>query len=389
LDQPITIAAAYEVPPGRYPDLDSLGMMRELLKGVMRNWPIGPKDVDGLLTSPAGGSSGGIDIYIHDKLISELGIRPTFAETVNLGGATFAAMVHRAAMAIRDGRANAVLCMGAGKFMKPSAGGGEMMARMISDRDLEVPYGTFVPAMYALIASQFMAERNVKPEDLARVAVSARKWAVLNPNARMHSQGPITVEEVLGSRMICAPFHLLDCSVPSDGGGAVLVTRADLGHKWTKQPAYVKGFAEYHPRGTISDIGNPIETGATVCGPEAFRRAGLKPSDIDVAQLYDAFSSTPLILLENLGFCAPGTSAAFARSGAMDPGGKLPVNTYGGLMSYGHTGDSSGMSLVVEGAKQTMGTAGPNQVPNVRNSLIHVYGGMMFDHATLILGREP
>ena len=92
MDQPITIAAAYEVPPGRYPDLDSLGMMRELLKGVMRNWPVGPKDVDGLLTSPAGGSAGGIDIYIHDKLISELGIRPTFAETINLGGATFAAM---------------------------------------------------------------------------------------------------------------------------------------------------------------------------------------------------------------------------------------------------------------------------------------------------------
>lgn len=389
MDEPVTIAGAYELAPGRYPDLDSLGLFREVLKGAMRSWPVGPNDIDGLLTSPSGGSSGGVDTYVHDKLISELGMRPRFVETMNIGGATYPAMVQRAAMAIRDGRASAVLCVSAGKFMKPSAGGGEMMARMISDRDLEVPYGTFIPALYALIASQFMAERNVQQEDLARIAVSARKWALLNPRARMHGAGPISVEDVFNSRMIVSPFHLLDCSIPSDGGGAVLVTRADLGQKWAKQPAYVKGYGEYHPRGTISDPGNLIETGATVTGPEAFRRAGLTPADIDVAQLYDAFSSTPLILLENLGFCAPGTAAAFVQSGALDPGGKLPVNTYGGLMSFGHTGDASGMSLLTEGAFQAMGIAGPNQVPNVRNVLIHCYGGMMFDHATLILGREP
>jgi acetyl-CoA acetyltransferase len=389
LDEPITIAGAYELPPGRYADLDSLGMFREVLKGAMRSWPVGPKDVDGLLTCPSGGSSGGIDIYIHDKLVSELGIRPTFVETVNIGGATFLAMVQRAAMAIRAGRANAVLCVSGGKFLKPSAGGGEMMAQIISDRDLEVPYGTFIPALYALIASQFMAERGVREEDLARVAVSARQWALINPRARMHGAGPISVEDVLGSRMIASPFHLLDCSLPSDGGGAVLVTRADLGRKWAKQPAYVKGYGEYHPRGTISDSGNLSETGATVSGPQAFRQAGLSPTDIDVAQLYDAFSSTPLILLENLGFCAPGTAAAFVESGAIDPGGILPVNTHGGLLSYGHTGDAAGMSLLTEGTFQTMGTAGPGQVPNVRNVLIHCYGGMMFDHATLILGREP
>src|SRR3546814_7633667 len=130
---PVTIAATYEMTPGRYPELGPFDMFREVLKGSFGAWNIGPRDVDGLLTSPAGQASGATDVYAHDKLVAELGIRPTFAETINLGGATFAAMVHRATMAIRDGRANAVLCIGAGKFMKPGVGGAEMMARMLSE----------------------------------------------------------------------------------------------------------------------------------------------------------------------------------------------------------------------------------------------------------------
>ena len=383
----VAIAGAFELRPTRYANIDTLGLFREVLSGAMRTWDIGPRQIDGLLTSPASDAAG-VDIYIHDKLISESGLRPTIAQTMNAGGATFLEMVHLAAMSIREGRANAVLCISAGKFTRTSAGGGEATAKTISDRDLEVPYGTFIPAMYALIASQFMAERDVVSADLARVAVSARKWAQLNPEARMHGTD-LTIEDVLGSRLIASPYHLLDCSIPSDGGGAVLVTHADLARQMADQPAYLKGYGEYHPRGTISDPGNLIETGATISGPEAFRRAGLTPSDIDVAELYDAFSSTPLILLENLGFCAPGTAAAFVNSGACDPGGSLPVNTYGGLMSFGHTGDASGMSLLTEGALQTMGLAGKRQVATANNVLIHCYGGMMFDHATLILGRQP
>jgi acetyl-CoA acetyltransferase len=340
------------------------------------------------MTSPCGGIAG-YDTYIHDQLISELGLQPSFAETINLGGATYLAMVDRAAAAIRAGRAETVLCISAGKFMKPSAGGGALMAGAVSDRDLEVPYGTFIPALYGLIASQFMTERNVTAEDLARVAVSARMWARLNPRARMHGAPALSVNDVLESRMICTPFHFLDCSFPSDGGGAVLVTRAALGRKWVKQPAYVLGYGEYHPRGRLSDEGDLIESGATVSGPRAFERARMTPSDIRVAQLYDAFSSTPLLLLENLRFCGAGESAGFVQRGEIDPGGKLPVNTFGGLMSFGHTGDASGMSLLTEAAFQTMGTAGPNQVENADRVLAHAYGGMMFDHATVILGREP
>lgn len=384
----VAIAASYEMKPGRYPELDPFDMFREVLTGAIDSWGIGPGDVDGLLTAPAGQSAGATDTYVHDKLVSELAIHPRFAETMCLGGASYAAMVNRAQLAIENGQAKAVLCIGAGKFMKPSAGGAEMMARMISECDFEVPYGTFIPALYAMVAQQFMHERGITREDIARYAVSARKWAVLNPRALMHSKGLIEVADVLASRPIAEPFNFLDCSIPTDGGGAVLVARADIARDIARQPAYIRGYGECHLRGTMSNAGNLIETGATVSGPEAFRRAGMQPSDIDVAQLYDAFSATPLILLENLGFCAPGTSGDFIQSGATDPGGSLPVNTNGGLLSFGHTGDSSGMSVLVEAARQVMGEAGPNQVEKADNVLAHCYGGMMYDHTTLILSRN-
>ena len=388
-DAAVTIAATHEMRPGRYPDLDPFEMFREVLKGAMASWGIGPRKIDGLLTSPAGQAAGATDTYVHDKLISELGVHLTFAETMCLGGATFAAMVNRAEMAIRYGLASAVLCIGAGKFMKPTAGGAEMMARMISECDFEVPYGTFIPALYALIAHQFMHERGITREDLAHVAVSQRKWARLNPQALMHDKGELTVADVLSSRPVAEPFRLLDCSVPCEGGGAILVTRSDIGRGMSRQPAYVRGYGECHLRGTISNAGNLIETGATRSGPAALGRAGMTPADIDIVELYDAFSATPLILLENLGFCGAGESGALVRSGATAPGGRLPMNTNGGLLSFGHTGDASGMSVLIEAARQTMGTAGPNQVTKADTVLAHCYGGMMYDHATLILARCP
>lgn len=384
----VAIAATYELVPGRYPDLDSFEMFRAVLKGALGSWGIGPRDIDGVLTSPAGQAAGETDPNVHEKLVSELAIHPTFAETICLGGATFTAMVNRAQLAIESGQATAVLCIGAGKFMKPSAGGAEMMARLISEWDFEVPYGTFIPALYALIAQQFMHERGITRDDIARYAVSARKWGILNPRALMHKKGAIEIADVVASRPIAEPFNLLDCSVPTDGGGAVLVTRADIARRIARQPAYVRGYGEGHLRGTISNAGNLIETGATISGPQAFRRAGITPTDIDVVQLYDAFSATPLILLENLGFCAPGTSGAFIQSGATDPGGSLPMNTNGGLLSFGHTGDASGMSVLIEAARQTMGEAGSNQVEKAGTVLCHCYGGMMYDHTTLILARE-
>jgi acetyl-CoA acetyltransferase len=330
-----------------------------------------------------------IDIYTHEKLGSELGLTPAFAETLNAGGASFGIMVGRAASAIRDGLADSVLCIGTGKFTKPAAGGAEVMARMISEPDFEIGYGPFIPALYALIASRFMVESGVGPADLARVAVSARQWALRNPRALMHGKGAISVEDVLQSRMISTPLHYLDCSVPCDGGGAILVTTDEKARKLTRQPAYLLGYGEAHSHGSISAAGKRlVQTLATRTGADAFKRAGLAPADMDMAMLYDAFSFTPLLLLENLGFTPPGQSAALVQSGAIDPGGSLPVNTNGGLLSFGHTGESSGMSVIVEGVRQIMAQAGENQLDRARTALVHCYGGMMYEHSTLILGRS-
>lgn len=384
----VAIAACYEMAPGRYPDFSPHDMYREVVKHALAEWKLRPTDIDGLLSAPSGVASGMPDVLSHEKLVAELGLRVPFSETLSAGGASFAIMVIRAAAAIRDGFASAVLCLGSGKFVKQGAGGGERLARISSEPDFELPYGPFIPALYALIASQFMHERNAAPEDLARVAVSARRWALKNPMALMHDRGEITIEDVLSSRIIAHPFHYLDCSIPTDGGGAVLVTSAEIARKIDDQPAYLLGYGEMHGHASLSEAGTRlIDTGALQTGPEAFRRAGLAHTDIDIVQLYDAFSATPLILLENLGFCPPGTAGRFVQSGATDPGGSLPMNTGGGLLSFGHTGEASGMSVLLEGVRQVMGQAGSHQVETARTALVHVYGGMMYEHATIILGR--
>lgn len=385
----VAIAGCFELKPGRYPEFSPHDLYREVAKQALKHWDLKPTDVDGLLSAPSGMTAGATDALSHEKLVAELGLRIPFSETISAGGATFTIMVLRAAAAIRDGLANSVLCIGTGKFVKQGKGAGEQVARMCSEADYEMPYGPFIPALYGLIASQFMAERGAKPEDLARVAVSARRWALRNPMALMHDAGEITVEEVLASRIVADPFHYLDCSIPTDGGGAVLVTRADIARELCPQPAYVLGYGEFHGHASLSEAGpNLIDTGAIKTSADAFRRAGLTHADIDIAQLYDAFSATPLILLENIGFCPPGTAGQFVQSGATDPGGSLPMNTGGGLLSFGHTGEASGMSVLLEGVRQVMNQAGAHQVDKADTALVHVYGGMMYEHATIILGRS-
>ncbi|MFD2398796.1 thiolase family protein [Prauserella oleivorans] len=202
----------------------------------------------------------------------------------------------------------------------------------------------------------------------------------------MRPAGPLTIEQVLDSRPIASPFHLLDCSVPCEGGAAFLVMRGELARELTQQPAYLLGFGEHHDHGNISHASDFATMGAGVSARTAFAMAGLAPSDVDIAQLYDAFSINPILLLEETGLAEPGKGGHFYLNGAAAPDGVLPVNTYGGLLSFGHTGDASGMSMLIEGARQVMGQAGDRQV-EADIALVHTYGGMMADHSTVLLGR--
>lgn len=383
------IAAVEELPPGRYPEYDGAGMQELVLRQFLDNVSLGPDDVDGLLTCPAGMATGlGADIFVHERINDALGIHPRFSETVNVGGATYTVMLTRAALAIGAGLANAVLCVGAGKFPKVGQGGADAMARMISHPDFEYPYGSFIPAIYALAATRHMAERGTPREALATVAVSSREWALRHPDALMRKDGPLTTEKVLASRPIASPFNLLDCSVPCEGGAAFLVTRGEQARQITEQPAYLLGFGEYHDHGNISHASDFASMGAGVSARAAFDMAGMSPSDVDVAELYDAFTINPILLLEETGLAEPGKGGHFFLEGRGAPDGELPVNTYGGLLSFGHTGDASGMSMLIEAGRQVMGQAGERQV-SAEVALIHTYGGMMADHSTVLLGRTP
>jgi acetyl-CoA acetyltransferase len=389
--QPV-IAAPYELPPGRYRDVSVEDMHTRAALGALARAGLTPSEVDGVLASPAEAGTDGeygseTLVFMHERLYEELGIRPRFADTFYAGGATHALMVQRAAMAIRAGAAETVLCVSAGKFPTVSRGGGASMARMVSHPEFEYVYGAYIPAIFALAARRYMHRFGVDESDLAGVAVSARRWALLHPEAVAHDDGELTVEDVLSSRPVASPFRLLDCSRPCEGGGALLVTTAERARSWGVPGAAVLGCGEFHSHGYISQVPDLEDNGTAVAARQAFSSARMSPEDIGIVEVYDAFSSNPIVCYEDAGLCPRGDAAALFAAGETGPGGSRPTNTNGGLLSFGHTGRSAGMSVVIEGALQAMGAAGERQV-DAENVFVHTFGGMMAEHATLILGAS-
>ncbi len=363
--------------------------MERILQQFLIEWPdLSPDMIDGLLAPPAFiAGAGGTNTYIHQKLAGRLGLRPQFAETLN-AGATYGAMVSRAVLAIEAGLCNAVLCVGVGKFPSVHADGAAI-STLVGDPEFELCYGVSIPANYAMIAQRFMHETGLTRDQLSAVAVSAREWALRNPDAYMHDRGALTAADVASSRPIATPLLRFDCSVPCEGGGAILIARGDSIDVGAKPAAFIAGIGETHYHAPISELSDPTVTGLAACADQAFERSGLTPKQIDIAQLYDAFSITPILQLEEFGLVERGAGGSFYDSGETGPGGTLPVNTFGGLMSFGHTGDASGMSFFVEAAQQVMGLAGGRQIDAVETALVHTYGGILTDNVTVILRREP
>ena len=384
------IAAATEMKPGRYPQFDEIELHRQVIKDFFREWKIDPKIIDGIFAAPTAlfSQKRRPEVAMHEILFEELMINPVISETMYAGGATYGLMIQRAAMAIAEGRAECILCVSAGKFPKVGKNGGETTAKVVSHPEFEFIYGSYIPPMYAFIAQRYMHEFGTTQEQLASVAVSSREWALKHPNALMKDKGLIDIDDVLSSRVISTPFHLLDCSVPCEGGAAILVTSEKIAKKISNQPAYILGMGEIHGDTHISQRRNFSTYGSTESGKQAFNMAGITHRDIDVVEFYDSFSINPIIYLEEFGFCEKGKGGAYVMEGNTSPGGALPMNTYGGLLSFGHTGDSSGMSMIVEGALQTMGIARERQVKDANLVLVHSHGGMMSEHSTLILGRQ-
>ncbi|MFS2291882.1 MAG: thiolase family protein [Actinomadura sp.] len=338
-------------------------------------------DLDGLLVSHGMGGSPGIE------LAGTLGLRDLrLLSQVNAFGATAGAMLSYAAMSVLSGTATTVACVFADAPLKP-----EKSAGSAYNRDAREWYGfsgmtaalglRSVNSYYALAAQRHMARYGTTSEQLGAIAVSTREWAVRNPLAQMRD--PITIADHQASRWVSEPLHLLDCCLVSNGAIAVVITGADRARDLARPPVHLWGWGQGHP-GHRKERGSEfgLTTGAVSSGATAMKMAGITPADVTMCQLYDCYTYTVLVSLEDYGFCAKGEGGAFAASGALGPGGSLPTNTGGGQLSAYYMW---GMTPVSEAVIQARGDGGDRQVDANDVILVSGNGGILDHHSTLVL----
>ncbi len=343
--------------------------------------------IDGYMTPGTGFAS----VDDAANMAEYLAIRHRWIDGTMVGGSTFEFYVQHAAAAIREGMCDVVLVTYGsdllsrmGRMLGTSTFSGGA-TRVKGPTGFESSWGNVLAGAYAMAARRHMHEYGTTSEQLAEIAVGVREYAGLNPKAQYRD--PITVEDVLSSRMIADPLHKLDCCVISDGGGAFIMTTAERARDLRKPPVYVLGAAGAQTHWTISQMPDFTTTSAAQCAPEAFGQAGVRPEDIDTIQIYDSFTITVLLLLEDMGFCKKGEGGAFVETGALRRGGKHPMNTDGGGLSACHPG-MRGIFLINEAVRQLRGEGGDSQVPDCELAVACGSGGMLSCMGTVVLGRE-
>jgi acetyl-CoA acetyltransferase len=341
--------------------------------------------IDGLITC----ASWAEPYLYHAETIAEyMQIFPRYCMGAPAGGGTTLAIMHHGASAIITGMCDTVLItMADSQVSGLSRDKAVEMMSTAGHPQFERPYGPPIPAFYALLARAHEHSYGTTAEQRAAVAVACRKHASLNPAAQMRK--PISVEDVLASRMIADPLHLLDCSLVSDGGAAFIMTSAERARDFKQKPVYLLGVGEGHSHEHVSQALNLTTSAAKQAGERAYAMAGLGPKDVDLAELYDCFTPVVIIELEDLGFCAKGEGGRFVEGGRIELGGELPVNTHGGLLSHCHPGHPGSMFSITEAVRQLRGSCGTRQVKNAKIALVHGQGGIMSTHCTAILGGEP
>jgi acetyl-CoA acetyltransferase len=332
------------------------------------------KDVDGLYCAM---STSGLPVL---NVAERLGIQPRQADGTMVGGASFLFHLQSAMAALETGLCDvALICYGSNQL---TAGG--KLASMPDPQPYETPFAPRYPiSSYALAAARHMHRYGTTREQLADVAVAARLWAQRNPDA--YVRGELTRADVLASRMVSDPLSKADCCLVTDGGAAVVLVSADRARDLRRPPVYVLGTGVATSHRQISCMPDLATTCAVESGQRAYAMAGLSPRDIGHLMVYDAFTINTILFLEDLGFCAKGEGGAFVASGAIAPGGSLPVNTNGGGLSCNHPG-MYGLYTLLESVQQLRGEAGERQVPDVQVSLAHANGGVLSSQATAILG---
>lgn len=313
-------------------------------------------------------------------LCEYLGIRPRYQDSTNLGGASFMSLVAHASSAIVSGQCNVALIA----YGSTQRSMGRHLIATPEYNAYESPYRPLLPvSAYALAASRHMHSYGTTRRDLAEIAVAARHWAQLNPDA--YERAPLSIDDVLSAKMVSEPLGVRDCCLVTDGAGAILLVSAARAKSLRAKPVYVLGTGECSYHASISAMLDVTRTAAVESGRQAYAMAGLAPGDIDVFQVYDAFTITTLLFLEDLGVCPKGEGGRFVQDGALAPGGRIPVNTNGGGLSYCHPG-MYGIFVLIEAVRQLRGECGARQVPGCETAVAHGNGGTLSSQSTVVLG---
>ena len=356
-------------------------------------------DIDGMLVHPMGG----ISMLTPSTVLEFMGMEANFAEVVDLGGASGAGMVWRAVAAIEAGMCQACLCITAssrrGRRPRPaeqSNGGGNGKRAStgwnIPDRspfaEFEVPYGNIGANVgYAMIANRYLHSYDATPEQLAKVAVHQRDNACQNPDAIFYGQ-PITIDDVLDSPLVADPLHLLEIVMPAGGASALVVVGPELAAKCANPPAWLLGAGEQVTHKSVTYAPSLTDTAIQASASRAFEQAGVGPERMGLASVYDCYTITVLLTLEDAGFCGKGEGGQFIEDHDLRWNGDFPVNTHGGQLSYGQPGIAGGMSHVSEAVRQIQGRAGDRQIPELDLAFVNGNGGILSEQVSLVLGTE-
>jgi acetyl-CoA acetyltransferase len=371
------VGAAESTRIGAVPDMAQIMLHADAALNAMADAGLKPSDIDGVAC---------VGPMMPQQIAHYLGITPKWVDGTGVGGCSFMLHVRHAAAAIHAGYCKTVLITH-GESGKSRVNGTPRPAEPQSlNGQFEAPFGPMgPPTLFPIPVLRYMKTYGVTHEQMAQVAVVQREWAAKNPRAAF--KDPITIDDVLNSKMIAYPFRLLQCCLVTDGGGALILTSSDRVKDFPTKPCYILGSGESVETTMVSQMEDFTSSRAfRVAGPEAFRMAGIKHSDVDHLMIYDAFAHLPMYGLEDLGFVKRGEAKDFIWERNTAPGGKLPINTNGGGLSYTHTG-MYGMFALQESVRQVRGTA-PAQVPNVKISVAHGVGGMFSASGTVVLSNQ-
>ena len=365
---------------GRHEGRSALDLMAQATHQALASAQRAPREIDGVL---CGYATTLPHLMLSTLFCERFGLQPQYAHSLQLGGASGSAMLMAARELVRSGRCRNVLVVaGENRLSGQSRDSSIQTLAQVGDADFEVPNGVSVPAYYALMASEYMHRTGITPADLAEFAVLMRRNAAQHPDA--HLRTPITLDDVQASKPIAAPLTLLDCCPISDGAMALVVSDAP----GADGAVAMVGAGQAHRHQHLTAMADVLQCGAAQAAQQALAEAGWRTTDVDYLGIYDSFTITLVMLLEEIGFAPRAGAAARLRAGDFAPTGVLPLNTHGGLLSFGHCGVAGGMAHTVEAWRQMTGQAGVRQITPPRRAFIHADGGVMSSHVSLLLSRE-